>query len=188
MQATKNLWCLWNIWNVGAIILITGLTEPRQGTPGRMPDSSYSDQTQLSLQRKSNRDPGFICWTSVIRVGQLCRFLCRVASAMVCPSNLGECSLVRLLFFQNLHWVFGYGLQCLGLEELSSNILVSETCDFFYTISFCRFSNFKNLSSPELALFQGVFPKSFISNSRARSLCQTSYNWEISKLLLSVKI
>ena len=86
-----------------------------------------------------------------------CRFLCRVASALVCPSNLGECSLVRLLFFQNLHWVFGYGLQCLGLEELSSNILVSETCDFFYTISFCRFSNFKNLSSPELALFQGVF-------------------------------
>ena len=86
-----------------------------------------------------------------------CRFLCRVASALVCPSNLGECSLVRLLFFQNLHWVFGYGLQCLGLEELSSNILVSETCDFFYTISFCRFSNLKNLSSPELALFQGVF-------------------------------
>ena len=72
-----------------------------------------------------------------------CRFLCRVASAMVCPSNLGECSLVRLLFFQNLHWVFGYGLQCLGLEELSSNILVSETCDFFYTISFADFQTLK---------------------------------------------
>ena len=25
---------------------------------------------------------------------------------IVCPSNLGEYSLVRLLFFQNLHWVF----------------------------------------------------------------------------------
>ena len=109
------------------------------------------------LHSKSNNGHGFICWTSVIRVGQLLSFLCRVASALVCPSNLGEYSLVRLLFFQNLHWVFGYGLQCLGLEELSSNILVSETCDFFYTISFCRFSNFKNLSSPELALFQGVF-------------------------------
>ena len=80
---------------------------------------------------------------------------------MVCPSNLGEYSLVRLLFFQNLHWVFGYGLQCLGLEEFSSNILVSETCDFFYTISFCRFSNFKNLSSPELALMQGAFSQNF---------------------------
>ena len=57
----------------------------------------------------------------------------------VCPSNLGECSLVRLLFFQNLHWVFGYGLQCLGPEELSGNILVSENCDFFYTISFAGF-------------------------------------------------
>ena len=39
-------------------LTITGLTEPHQGTPGRMPDSGYSDQTQLSLQRKSNRDPG----------------------------------------------------------------------------------------------------------------------------------
>ena len=57
----------------------------------------------------------------------------------VCPSNLGEYSLVRLLFFQNLHWVFGYGLQCLGPEELSGNILVSENCDFFYTISFAGF-------------------------------------------------
>ncbi len=83
--------------------------------------------------------------------------LCRVASALVCPCDLGECSLVCWLFFQNLPGIVGYGLQCLGLEEFSSNILVSETCDFFYTISFCRFSNFKNLSSPELALFQGVF-------------------------------
>ena len=65
------------------------------------------------------------------------------SSAMVCPSNLGECSLVRLLFFQNLHWVFEYGLPCLGPEELSGNILVSENCDFFYTISFADFSTLK---------------------------------------------
>ena len=39
----------------------------------------------------------------------------------------------------------------------SGNIFVSETCDFFNTISFCRFSNFKNLSTPVLALFQGAF-------------------------------
>ena len=116
----------------------------------------FADTAEI-LHRKSNRDT---C-SSVERLSfgsvQPCRLLCRVASAMVCPSNLGECSLVRLLFFQNLHWVFGYGLRCLGPEELSGNILVSENCDFFYTISFCRFSNFKNLSSPELALFQGVF-------------------------------
>ena len=80
---------------------------------------------------------------------------------MVCPSNLGECSLVRLLFFQNLHWVFGYGLQCLGPEELSGNILVSENCDFFYTISFADFQHFKNLSTPVLALSQGAFSQNF---------------------------
>ena len=41
------------------VLFIIGHTRNRaQGTPGRMPDSGYSDQTQLSLQRKSNRDPG----------------------------------------------------------------------------------------------------------------------------------
>ena len=39
-------------------VRITGLTEPHQGTPGRMPNSCYSDQTQPTLQRKSNRDSG----------------------------------------------------------------------------------------------------------------------------------
>ena len=119
----------------------------------------------------------FICWTSVIWVGQPCRFLCRVASAMVCPSNLGECSLVRLLFFQNLHWVFGYGLQCLGPEELSG-------------ISFADFQHFKNLSTPVLALFQGAFSQNF-GNFKSCDISlffKTSYNWVISKLLLSVKI
>ena len=88
-----------------------------------------------------------------------CRLLIisRGIATFVCPSNLGEYSLVHLLFFQNLHWVFGYGLQCLGPEDISGNILASESYNFFYTISFCRFLNFKNLSSPELALFQGVF-------------------------------
>ena len=100
-------------------------------------------QTQQVYIVKPTMDTG----SSVERLSfgsvSFCRFLCRVASALVCPCDLGECSLVRLLFFQNLHWVFGYGLQCLGLEEFSSNILVSETCDFFYTISFADFQTLK---------------------------------------------
>ena len=62
-----------------------------------------------------------------------------VSRHLLCPSNLGEYSLVHLLFFQNLHWVFGYGLQCLGPEDISVNILVSENCNFFYCISFADF-------------------------------------------------
>ena len=89
---------------------------------------------------------------------------------MLCPSNLGEYSLVRLLFFQNLHWVFGYGLQCLGPEDISGNILVSENYNFFYCNQFCRFLNFKNLSSPELALFQGAFSQNFGILSRVTSV------------------
>ena len=46
--------------------------------------------------------------------------------------------------------VFGTRKNCSG------NIFVSQSYNFFNHISFCRFSNFKNLSSPELALFQGV--------------------------------
>ena len=49
----------------------------------------------------------------------------------------------------------------LGPEDFSGNILVSESYNFFYCISFCQFSNFKNLSSPELALFQGAFSQNF---------------------------
>ena len=52
-----------------------------------------------------------------------CRFLCRVASALVCPCDLGECSLVCWLFFQNLPGIGGYGLQCLGLEEFLATFL-----------------------------------------------------------------
>ena len=96
-------------------------------------------QTQPNFLRKCNRES---C-SSVERlssgsvqpvVSSSARF-----HGFVCPSNLGEYSLVRLLFFQNLHLVFGYGLQCLGPGELSSNILVSENCDLFYTISFAGF-------------------------------------------------
>ena len=41
------------------VLFIIGHTRNRaQGTPGRMPNSGYSDQTQPTLQRKSNRDSG----------------------------------------------------------------------------------------------------------------------------------
>ena len=125
--------------------------------PRRKPKTGFRSRRQIDFTWKMATGRGFICWTSVIRVGQPC--------VVPLPSWLG----VGLsqwsrwvvtspsLFFQNLRWVGGYGLQCLGPEEFSGNIRVSETCDFFNTISFCRFSNFKNLSSPELALFQGVF-------------------------------
>ena len=41
------------------VLFIIGHTRNRaQGTPGRMPNSGYSEQTQQGLHRKSNRDPG----------------------------------------------------------------------------------------------------------------------------------
>ena len=79
----------------------------------------------------------------------------------VCPSNLGEYSLVRLLFFQNLHWVFGYGLQCWGPEETFWQHFGFRKLRFLLHNQFCRFLNFKNLSTPVLALFQGAFSQNF---------------------------
>ena len=75
------------------------------------------------LQGKSQQWTG----SSVERLSfgsvSFCRFLCRVASALVCPCDLGECSLVCWLFFQNLPGIGGYGLQCLGLEEFLATFL-----------------------------------------------------------------
>ena len=119
---------------------ITGHSEPRQGTPEEYGKPVFRDRQNHIFFKNANR--GLIHLLNVCHPGRsACRLLIisRGIAAFVCPSNLGEYSLVRLLFFQNLHWVFGYGLQCLGPEELSGNILVSENCDFFYTISFAGF-------------------------------------------------
>ena len=66
----------------------------------------------------------------------------RVGYAAFCgPCDLGECSLVLCCSLQNLHGVFGCGLQCLlGPEDfVSGNILVSKSYNFFNAIGFADF-------------------------------------------------
>ena len=62
-----------------------------------------------------------------------------------CPSDLGEYSLVRCCSLQNLHGVFGYGLQCfMGPEDfVSGNSFVSKNYNFFNAISFSNFLTLK---------------------------------------------
>ena len=70
----------------------------------------------------------------------------------------------------------------LGPEGIVLETFLFLSYNFFYGISFCRFSNFKNLSSPELALFQGVSKKKLYSQSCDRRFCGSSYILKFSKL------
>ena len=138
---------------------ITGHTKPRQGTPKKKAENRISEADATSILRgKSNRNKGFICWTSVIRVGQPC--------VVPLPSWLG------IGLSQWSRWVVTSPFVVLPEPSLdwwvwiamfgTRRIFWQHSCFrnlwFLQYNQFCRFSNFKNLSSPELALYQGAFP------------------------------
>ena len=86
--------------------------------------------------------------TFVIRAGQLC------------------CLLISGRFTRHLVPVISVSVHWSGVVLGEPSLgLWAWIAMFWDPISFCRFSNLKNLSSPKLALFQGVFSV-FVIQSR----------------------
>ena len=139
---------------------ITGHSEPRQSTPEEYGIPVIPGrQNQIFLKSPSRE---LVHLLNVCHPGRsACRLLIisRGFAAFVCPSNLCEYSLVLLLFFQNLHWVFGYGLQCFGTRRYFWQHSCFRKLQFLLHNQFLPIFKLKKSEFPRTRLVSRGFPK-----------------------------
>ena len=99
--------------------------------------------------------------------------------------SLGECSLVFCCSLQNLHWVFGYGLQCFWDQKIFLETFLFWKVTISSTASvFADFQTLKIWVPPNLPCFKGFFEKFYILSSSARSFLPNFLHPEVFKTAL----
>ena len=146
---------------------------------------SGTDISHIFL-KNANRE--HIHLLNVCRPGRsACRLLifARFSRHCLCPSDLGECSLVFCCSLQNLHWVFGHGLQCFWDQKIFLETFLFRKVTISSTASvFADFQTLKIWVPPNSPCFKGFFEKIYILSSSARSFLPNFLHPEVFKTAL----
>ena len=129
----------------------------------RIRKTGFPGQTKPHFLQKCKQ--GTLHLLNVCHPGRsACRLLIisRGIAAFVCPSNLSEYSLVRLLFFRNLHWVFWVWIAMFGTRRTFWQHSCFRKLRFVLHNQFCRFFKLKQIWVPPYSpCSKGPFIKIF---------------------------